>query len=661
MLVPQGEVRVILLGLKGSGKTSIVQRFKELEDGSNHYKKEGWTEGISINHIRCGDEGILHIWDFGGQEIMLSTHTLFLRDHCIYIIVLNARQGDEPERWLDYVSQYGRNSTVFIADNHMDEADSYRPDINKMKRMYPYLLDKDSKIWEISCEQPENYPLDKLYEEICIKAREYFKREIPLAWNELSKKLSDMKMSGKKVNYITHTDYLNICRQCGIKEQDERMEVLKWLNEIGVVFTYGNPTQIEGINEFKVLRPDWVTDAIYKIINNVKANGDKCLITHEQIRQSLVRGKSENQTGNIYSDLEIYFILEVMRKFGLSYRFSSANEFIPAVAENEEFSEVVEWIEDDENTLLDMIYQISPVKLAKYQESNVNLAQFYQVTIKIIERYGVFPRMWRTGAVFSNIHEFNVLLFLQDKGKWNNELRLIIKGDSKKLDNMAEFQWELMDYLKRISNDYTIDAKILVRSSEDGHYFSIDKAFRIGLNSSNFEYYDSKLDIKINLFEDVICKVVPNAFLCFRDNFERLQKAVQEGVQKTEEAIQYLQQISRLQIKENTIYKEICQKIQRQDEEWTRLFVQELYNSQELWNLCSDIRESKHFNSEEIKSLRKELGELLDKHPEEKGWKDRLINCVNSLAAIVTLATADYGKVSKAIELIEKIALNFIG
>lgn len=145
-LVPQSEVRVILLGIKGSGKTSIVQRFRELEDGQKHYKKEGWTEGISINHIRCGEDGILHVWDFGGQEIMLSTHTLFLRDHCIYIIVLNARQGDEPERWLDYISQYGRNSTVFIVDNHMDEADNFRPDINKMRRMYPNLLDESSKI-----------------------------------------------------------------------------------------------------------------------------------------------------------------------------------------------------------------------------------------------------------------------------------------------------------------------------------------------------------------------------------------------------------------------------------------------------------------------------------------------------------------------------------
>lgn len=121
-LLPQNEVRVILLGLKGSGKTSMVQRIRELKEGNCYYKKNVWTEGISINDIGCKEEGVLHIWDFGGQEIMLSTHTLFLRDHCIYIIVLNARQGDDPDRWLDYISQYGKNSTVYIVNNHMQRS-----------------------------------------------------------------------------------------------------------------------------------------------------------------------------------------------------------------------------------------------------------------------------------------------------------------------------------------------------------------------------------------------------------------------------------------------------------------------------------------------------------------------------------------------------------
>lgn len=659
-LVPQSEVRVILLGIKGSGKTSIVQRFRELEDGQKHYKKEGWTEGISINHIRCGEDGILHVWDFGGQEIMLSTHTLFLRDHCIYIIVLNARQGDEPERWLDYISQYGRNSTVFIVDNHMDEADNFRPDINKMRRMYPNLLDESSKIWEVSCEHPEAFPLNELYGQICTEAKKYLRKEIPLAWNELSVKLSDMKKSGKKVNYITHEDYSYMCLQCGIKESKEKTEVLKWLNEIGVVFTYGNEKTIGGLNEYKILRPDWVTDAIYKIINHVKVQQDNCLITHEQIRESLETGKSENHTGSCYSEFELGFILDVMRKFGLSFRFSDSNEFIPAVADNKEFKEVAEWTEDKDGVVLDMVYQISPMKLLKYQESNVNVTQFYQVIIQIVKEWRVFPRMWRTGALFSDIGGFGVLLFLQNKGRWNNELRLIIKGKPENRERAAKLQWGIMRYLRNIANDYEVDAKVLIVSSEGEHYFSIEKAFKIALNSPSFEYYDSNLDLKIDLLEDVISKVIPNMVPFWEKSFIQLQNMVREGISKTDEALIWLQKICELQMEERGFFEEIIHKMDHQDEQWFKGYAKQLYNSEELWSLCSEIQRSGDLQNIEFGKIRQKLEELLEKQPQEKSWKESVINCISLLSSIVTLGTADYGKGSEIINILKTLGRNII-
>lgn len=41
-----------------------------------------------------GEEDVrLHVWDFGGQEIMHATHQFFLTERSLYLLVLSGRQG----------------------------------------------------------------------------------------------------------------------------------------------------------------------------------------------------------------------------------------------------------------------------------------------------------------------------------------------------------------------------------------------------------------------------------------------------------------------------------------------------------------------------------------------------------------------------------------
>ena len=532
--VLQSEVRVILLGEQGSGKTSLAERLKELTDGKSHYKRnKGWTEGISISDISCNNHGMLHVWDFGGQEILLSTHTLFLRDYCIYIVVLNARQGDKPEKWLDYIRQYGgNNSTVYIVNNHMDERGSSEIDFNKLKRLYPNLLREDDKLWGISCEKPEEFPLDGFYKQLCEEGDEYFKREIPVTWNEVSLQLSDMKKNNKKVNYITRKDYIKICMENGIKKQKEQIEVLKWLNEIGIVFSYGNIEELSYMNEFNVLRPVWVTDAIYKIIRNIHEQKIGCLISHDDIRSALKIGKEGDEAENLYSEREIYFVLDVMRKFGLSYQISDIKEFIPGVAEANEFSEVKEWTENEEDIILDMTYSLSFKNDMEDRETSVNLTQFYQVVIKLVSKCGKnteIPKMWRRGALYSDFLGTKVLLFLDDGGNVLNRLRLLIKGRMELKREAAKIQWMVFRYLEELIAEYKVNAGILLKNDGKKHYFSIEKAIKYKFNKGDI-CYDTTLDIDINLYEGIISRVIPCDDIWYRDESDKISREVKEGL-----------------------------------------------------------------------------------------------------------------------------------
>ena len=62
------------------------------------------------------DENVrINIWDFGGQEIMHSTHQFFLTKRSLYLLVLNGRQGHEDadaEYWLSLIESFGEDSAV---------------------------------------------------------------------------------------------------------------------------------------------------------------------------------------------------------------------------------------------------------------------------------------------------------------------------------------------------------------------------------------------------------------------------------------------------------------------------------------------------------------------------------------------------------------------
>ena len=67
--LPLNEVKVLLVGDGGAGKTSLVKQLF----GEDFDKNESQTHGINIRDWKVEDINV-HFWDFGGQEIMHATH-----------------------------------------------------------------------------------------------------------------------------------------------------------------------------------------------------------------------------------------------------------------------------------------------------------------------------------------------------------------------------------------------------------------------------------------------------------------------------------------------------------------------------------------------------------------------------------------------------------
>lgn len=388
------------------------------------------------------------------------------------------------------------------------------------------------------------------------------------------------------------------------------------------------------------------------------------MITHEEIRKALLNGKSENKTESNYSNLEIGFILEIMRKFSLSFQCTKTCEFIPAMAKIEEFKEVADWVKNQDDTILDVVYNLSQKNRYRLQESSVNFTLFYQVIIKIVENYKEYPRMWRTGAIFKNIQGMEVLLFLQGKGKWDYEMRLIVRTQNTEKNRWiaASLHQSIFSFLGNFARNYKLDTKVLVRNNENNHYFSIERVSRILLNSNEFEQYDPELDQEINYCDDVLAKIAPYSITKLQSVVEQLRVEVKEGNKKTDTAVHILQSILQninlLQVKLME-YNDFVKEIKADSRRDINCLLEEIYNSSELKAKIQDILETCNLQEKEI-AIIKDLNEELLECVNKGGILEKLKKGLTALSTGVTLATADYEKVMELFEIIKKLAENMM-
>ena len=117
------EIKMILLGESGVGKTSIIKRYLEDQFDKNETSTlsmsyVGKTVNIDNKEVR------LNIWDTIGQEKYRSISKLFLNETKIVILVYSIDNGDsfkELNYWYDlYKELLGEETILGVAGNKMD-------------------------------------------------------------------------------------------------------------------------------------------------------------------------------------------------------------------------------------------------------------------------------------------------------------------------------------------------------------------------------------------------------------------------------------------------------------------------------------------------------------------------------------------------------------
>jgi len=260
------ETRVIILGNKGSGKTSLARR---LQDPANDLPLEAEsTEGVDVIEWIIPVDPSQHysgvnayVWDFAGHVITHAVHPCFMSERCLYILVVDGRtEGDgRTEYWLEQIRNYGKDSPVLVLINARDKHVIDLPK-NTLKNTFPsiagfYEVNLGARDGEL--EAFRQVVMDLL-------------RDTPLWKNQkisapAYKVKNNLRQKFRQgTNYINRKDFDQIAKNNGIKPE-EQTQLLKDLKDLGICLWYDNVD----MGEFNtmVLNPGWISHGIYRLIN----------------------------------------------------------------------------------------------------------------------------------------------------------------------------------------------------------------------------------------------------------------------------------------------------------------------------------------------------------------------------------------------------------
>lgn len=342
---PINEIKVVFLGNGDVGKSHTIARL--LGDGEKPDSSFTGTStpGIAISDKIYNIDGAdirVHFWDFGGQDILYSMHRMFLTERTIYVVMVDARnesRGSQAREWLDTIKSFAGEAPVLLAVNKLDQNPGATLDERALTTDYPNL----KKVIRLSALNEETREFNLLFTESMldlIRQSDVPKIKWPQKWKLVKDELQKMETP-----YIRSSDYERICRDCDVIAGGNRL--LSWCNDLGICFC----REDKQLKDYVILRPEWITNAIYTILFNKQDTVRNGLISLNEIYDLLNSEDSlQVQKGIRYSWSDMIYVLDVVRKFSLSYPVDRHTEFFPMLC-SENSSPVVQEYAEAQDTL----------------------------------------------------------------------------------------------------------------------------------------------------------------------------------------------------------------------------------------------------------------------------------------------------------------------
>lgn len=402
------EAKLIFIGSGNVGKTSLINRITK--DSYNEFETK--TEGIEITDWKINNsDGTLnvHIWDFGGQEIMHATHKFFMTDRSIYVLVINPRTQDtysgdnELEYWLKLIRSYANDVPIIIAINKSEVHKTNIPK-SQIKEKYPNLIG----FVETSCKENTGIDNLKLLITTALKKLPFLNDKLPKSYFDIKEKLQQ-----KNNDYIDYLEFNKICKSIDNDfKETSQFALVRLLHDLGIMLCFNNDRNLQDI---QVLNPDWVTNGVYQVINYSKLVDANGILNLSELETILDNKKYPTQK-------ERYYIADLMERFELSYKSENNKEtyFIPSAFSKDRPENFV-WNYDNASLLkFDYTYDVLPSSI---------MSRFIVKVHRIIRNNDY----WFSGVVIS--HENCEALIEKDSEE--KTIKISIAGNGNKQSLLA--------------------------------------------------------------------------------------------------------------------------------------------------------------------------------------------------------------------------------
>lgn len=305
------EAKLIVVGDGGAGKTSIANRLL----GKPFDPHQGQTHGIHIHPwvTTCTGRPVkLHLWDFGGQDIMHATHQFFLSQRSLYMLVLDGRTEQDPQYWLKHIESFGGQSPILVALNKIDDNPAH--DVNRkfLQRKFPSIVG----FYRLSAKTDQGLDDLKLALTQALEQVDILSTPWPDPWFQVKQRLEAMTDS-----FISYDAYVEICQSAKIADTPTQQTLVQFLHDLGVIVHFPDFR----LSNTHVLEPRWLTTAVYRIINSKTLADAQGLLDLHALPDIL----QSQPDGYVYPRDKHPYIIDLMKKFQLCYPLGHDRVLIP--------------------------------------------------------------------------------------------------------------------------------------------------------------------------------------------------------------------------------------------------------------------------------------------------------------------------------------------
>ncbi len=313
------QVKTLFVGEGEVGKTTLMRTLTErrFRLKKKHIGKESTTHGINIKpwSLVCNLEGdteparqvTLHSWDFGGQDIYLSTHQFFLTKRSLYIFVWEARKEEESrsfDYWLNVIRLLSGGSPVIVVMNKADVREKSIDEAAYMKK-----FKNIAAFHRVSCLTREG--IEGLTKTIlkALGGMPHLKDKLPKTWLDIRDKLRD-----EKKDHISAARYYEICRSFGM-DRDRADHLSDYLHDLGVILRFRTDPLL---GKTLVIKPEWATEAVYKLIDTPQIIKNKGRFDFGDLEDIWDPGK--------YPEDKHPQLIRLMEKFELCFKLTGTTD-----------------------------------------------------------------------------------------------------------------------------------------------------------------------------------------------------------------------------------------------------------------------------------------------------------------------------------------------